>query len=918
MSNARLILLLTALTPLHTAAQPVVGEVVEEGTGMPVPGAMVILFDGTGTRVDRVLSNAAGKFIVRAEAPGPHYITVERIGYANWTTDRFEPEAGGDLLTIAVPVEAIPLDGLDVSGGRRCEVRPEEGRATARVWEEVRKALSVEEYTRQESLYRYTLARYERTLDRDAEEVLHDDTTITENLAAAFVSVPVEYLASQGFVQAVEDSTTVYFAPDAGALLSDPFLDSHCFGLREGEDGRIGLIFRPIEGREVPDIGGVLWVSAETSELERMEFVYLNLIRSRELGEPGGEVAFTRLPDGAWIVREWRIRMPHLVPTRRGRVWRSAYREEGGVTWAITDTRDRTILHAESATVSGVVTGPTGMGPPPEPVVVEVLGAPLRAMTEDDGSFLLSSLRQGRHVLRVERPLLSTWGIASPREVVAEGRPGEVTHVRMRTPTIADALDASCGGAPRPAESVPFLGRITSMDGTPRGEMTVEIHWPRASGYSAAATAAPRGPEGTPEPEWTIGREGAFVTATTTTDWRGLFLLCDVPAGSRLRVSVNGPADDDPVFRTTFFVPPGQSTVVENLVLPTAEDRMSTLVAKMESAVDLPAPDTVVDSDRSAPAPAARQPGADTTQYRVTLHLRDAEDGEPLLGALIELPGHPRPHVTGMNGQVSLEVRAGRHTLTVNKGGYTTLHGAFRVVGDGDLGVSLRELGDVDMSIPRRLLVRVSEFGSGRLIQGASVSVPGKGALLTDGQGSVEFEDLSDPVAGVTAEGFGYETHGEMVTLDADGTTVVEVALAIDALVLDPLEVEVESGLLEKMGVYWRIDRGWPDTLLTREALVEHGEPNLADAFRRLPGVMVSFKGPMFILTTYSGCEIPVLLDGRSVGRSVVGLALNDIPAETVEMAEVYQPGRVPARFGQSPCGLILMWSREAALASPP
>lgn len=913
MRTARLILLLTALTPLHAAAQPVIGAVVEEGTGTPVPGAMVILFDGTGTQVARVLSNAAGRFLVKAVDPGPHYITVERIGYANWTTDPFEPEPDGGLLTIEVPVEAIPLEGLDVSGGRRCEVRPEEGRATARVWEEVRKALAAEEYTRQVSRYRYTLARYERTLDRDAEEVLHEDTTIMENRAAAFVSVPVEHLASQGFVQVADDSTTAYFAPDAGALISDPFLDSHCFGLREGEEGRIGLIFRPVEGREVPDIGGVLWVNAATSELEHMEFVYLNLIRSRELGEPGGEVAFTRLPDGAWIVREWRIRMPHLVPGRRGRIWRSAYREEGGVTWAITDAWGRTILHAESATVSGVVTGTSGTGPPPEPVLVEAVGTPLQAMTEDDGFFLLPRLRQGRQVLRVHRPLLSNWGIAPPREVVAEGRAGEVTHVRLRAPTIADALHASCGGAPRPAGKVPFLGRITTMDGTPRDEMTVEARWPRASGYSAASVAAPRGPEGTPEPVWTIGREGAFVTATTTTDWRGLFLLCDVPTGSRLRVRVSGPADDDPALRTTFLVPPGESTVVESLVLPTAEDRMSTAVVKMESAVDSPMADTVAEPELDAPTPAAPRPGTDTTLFRVTLHLRDVEDGDPLLGALIELPDHPTPYVTGTNGQVSVELRAGRHTLTVNKGGYATQHGAFRVAGDGDLGISLRQLGDVDTSIPQRLLVRVSEFGSGRLIQGASVSVPGEGARLSDGRGSVEFEDLGGPVVEVSVEGFGYETRTQPVALNETGTTVVEVAMAIEALVLDPIEVEAGSSYLERMGVNWRVERGWPDSLMTREVLMEGGTPNLADAFRRLPGVMVDFMGPIAILTTYGGCPIPVLLDGRSVGTSVVGLSLNDIPAAYLEMAEVYQAGRAPGRFGQRPCGLILLWSRERA-----
>ena len=600
MRIAPLILLLTALVPLRAAAQPVIGVVVEEGTSTPIPGAMVILFDSTGTQVARVLSNAAGRFLVQARDPGPHYITVDRIGYASWTTDAFEPELGGQLLTIQVPVEAIPLEGLDVSGGRRCEVRPEEGQATARVWEEVRKALAAEEYTREASLYRYTLARYQRELDRDARETIEEDTTIAENLWAAFRSLPAGYLASRGFVQAVEDSITVYFAPDAGALISDAFLDSHCFGLREGEEGRIGLIFRPLEGRVVTDIGGVLWVNAATSELERMEFVYLNLVRSREVGEPGGEVAFTRLPDGAWIVREWRIRMPHLEPTRRGRIRRTAYREEGGVTWAITDSRGRTILHAESASISGVVTGSSGTGPPPEPVVVELVGTGQTAITEEDGSFLLTGLGEGRHVLRVQRPLLANWGMASPSEVVAEGRLGEVAHVRLRTPTVADALAASCGGAPRPEGTVAFLGRITTVEGAPRAEMTVEVRWPRASGYSAAGVAAPLGAEGTPNRAWTVGRDGAFATATTTTDWRGLFLLCDVPGGSRLRVSVSGPTGDEPVLRERFFVPPGVPTVVESLIMPAVGSSRSTTVDKMESVVDRPPPDSGADTGRNA------------------------------------------------------------------------------------------------------------------------------------------------------------------------------------------------------------------------------------------------------------------------------------------------------------------------------
>lgn len=562
-----------ALVPLRGTAQPVAGAVVEAGTGAPVPGAMVILFDSAGTRVARKLTNGIGRFLFQATGPGLHYITVQRIGYADWTTDLFAPEELDDILTIRVSVQAIPLEGLDVSAGRRCEVRPEEGKATARVWEEVRKALAAEEYTREASLYRYTLVRYDRRLDRNARKTIHEVATIIENRPEAFQSFPIEYMVSRGFVQTLRDST-VYYAPDAGALLSDAFLDTHCFGLREGEEGdtgRIGLVFRPLEDRKVPEIGGVLWVNAATSELERLEFAYRNLIRSRQVGEPGGEVAFTRLPDGAWIVREWRLRMPQIE--RGVRLWRTGYREEGGVTWAITDSRGKTILHAESSSISGVVTDSAGTGPPSELLVVELVGTGAQTIPKEDGSFLLTGLSEGRHVLRVQRPLLANWGMASPSEVAVDGRLGEVAHVRLRSPTVADAVIAACGGAPSPGGTAAFLGRISAAEGPPKADMTVEVRWLLATGYSATAVATPPGPEGRPQRTWTFGRDGFFASATTTTDWRGMFLLCDVPAGSRLRVSVHGAPGGDPVLAETHFVPPGAPAVVKSLVVPQTGDR---------------------------------------------------------------------------------------------------------------------------------------------------------------------------------------------------------------------------------------------------------------------------------------------------------------------------------------------------------
>lgn len=58
--------------------------------------------------------------------------------------------------------------------------------------------------------------------------------------------------------------------------------------------------------------------------------------------------------------------------------------------------------------------------------------------------------------------------------------------------------------------------------------------------------------------------------------------------------------------------------------------------------------------------------------------------------------------------------------------------------------VMMHELADVDTSVPERLPVRVAESGSGRLIEGAAVSIPGGSARLTDGRSSVAVVLRSD------------------------------------------------------------------------------------------------------------------------------------------------------------------------------
>ena len=306
---------------------------------------------------------------------------------------------------------------------------------------------------------------------------------------------------------------------------------------------------------------------------------------------------------------------------------------------------------------------------------------------------------------------------------------------------------------------------------------------------------------------------------------------------------------------------------------------------------------------------------------RVTMQVRDAESNAPLLGTLIELSGVSQRYVTGVDGQATLEVPAGHYTFAIHKGGYATLLGGFGVTGASEFTVMMHELGDVDTSIPGRLLVRVAEFGSGRLIEGAAVSLSEKRGGLTDGSGWVEFKDVSGPVAEVTAQMLGYGKRTEPVTLREGRTTVVEMSMSIDAVVLAPLEVEARSGFLEKHGVYWRMDHGHAMHVFDSQDLIDRGGvPYLTYAFRGIPGLHVFGWQKIY---GRRQCPIAVYWDGvpsswgEGLGMPMPwGLAF--IPPEEIELVEVYTGVRTPSRFSRWPgdinhCGAIAIWSRRRA-----
>jgi len=283
LARALAVTLATAVvTPAALAGQELRGRVVVEGgVDQPIEGAVVTLLDMADQTVDAAFTSPSGTFAVQADSAGDYRVRVDRIGFARWHSDVFHLDpAAPTIVELSIPVEPVRLADLDVEVYRGCEANPTRSRAIEQVWDEARKALEAALLAEELQLFRYSSVIFDRTVTPQRLFVTGVETTGASGVSRApFRSLSAEDLSEDGYIQQ-EGASVYYYAPDATVLLSDQFLNEHCFGLdRDEVEGHpvVGLTFEPRDGRDLPDISGVLWLDEETAELDRVDFRYENI-----------------------------------------------------------------------------------------------------------------------------------------------------------------------------------------------------------------------------------------------------------------------------------------------------------------------------------------------------------------------------------------------------------------------------------------------------------------------------------------------------------------------------------------------------------------------------------------------------------------------------------------------------------------
>jgi hypothetical protein len=432
---------LFAVLSTRAAAQQISVRVTEEG--IAAQGVLIVLLDAAGEVQARGLSAADGRLLLRA-APGRYRVRAELIGRRATETDFFDIAEGQSLeRLIALETQPVLLDEITAEGAQRCEVRPMPGRDVHTVWEEARKALESEQLGRETEQYRFDIERFVREVDPRNDRVVADQRTAQTDLASnPFRSLPAAELAESGYFRSDGESGVLY-APAPDVLLSDEFLDTHCFRLVRDErnrPGEIGLGFEPVSGRRQTDVNGVLWLDDSTAHLRQLEFRYVQLPSRLPGAGHSGEARFRRLPSGVWIVQQWVIRSPIVALQVGARAFGEervvAMQEEGAEVTSIEAVDGNVIDDAARATLVGVVHHGRE-GQPLADATIHVVGSAYTATTDARGRFRIAGVPQGEYGVTFTHPRLEGSGY-EPETRAVKLVVGETTEISFLLPRTAE------------------------------------------------------------------------------------------------------------------------------------------------------------------------------------------------------------------------------------------------------------------------------------------------------------------------------------------------------------------------------------------------------------------------------------------------------------------------------------------------
>lgn len=547
-------------------AQSIRGTVVRSTDSEPIIGVVVLLLDSAEVARARSLSDARGRFQLRAHAAGRYRLRTLRIGFTATTGAPFALRAD---TTVRLALDQIPVKLPAVTAEERsqCSAQLTGGLATAILWDEARTAILAADITIRDLDYRFDMMLHSRKIDTRSPPLLLESVfgRVRHEGIQPWTSFPPDTLEARGYVTPT-DSGLRYVAPDLTVLLSPYFTRTHCFRLRDSAQTgapRLALEFWPHTDIRRSEIRGVLDFDVRTRLLRTVSFSYVNLPETVNDTLAGGEIEFAQLTTGAWIIPRWLIRAPIPVRSALGdtvrtagtavNTWRSDYRlvpttsrlrVTGGDLLMVHQGRDTTTLWSRptSQLIVRAVQSAAAAGAqePAAGVAVAFAGSTDQEVTDALGEARFPGLVAGEYAIEVSTPYYAAFDIEPERFVAAFSvEPRTATH-RVRLRTLHELARDACGH--RPGHAV-LLGSVV------RGHAVVI--------GAGVAARIPRGATSSLD-------EARTARARTTIE--GRYAICDIPTGKEIFITVTA-ADGARVQQST-YIDPAETVAFLDVAIP--------------------------------------------------------------------------------------------------------------------------------------------------------------------------------------------------------------------------------------------------------------------------------------------------------------------------------------------------------------
>lgn len=318
---------------------------------------------------------------------------------------------------------------------------------------------------------------------------------------------------------------------------------------------------------------------------------------------------------------------------------------------------------------------------------------------------------------------------------------------------------------------------------------------------------------------------------------------------------------------------------------------------------------------------AGAQEAAERSTVTVTGTVVSEATGDPIAEVIVLAEQLGLTFVTDAQGQfVFEEVPRGVYAIDLIHKDYERLEGDLSIDQPGSFVLAMTPTSGPGAGFMTGVVGLVTDQASGDPIADVVVSVPRAGRVTRTGaNGRFRVGELVAGRQEIRFSHLGYVERTESIDIQMGRVTTVRVALDVNAIALDPIEITVDrrDATLEERGFYQREEDGW-GYFVDREDLEARNPIELTDALNRFPGVRILYnpRGPgqrLLRLRNFGDtCSPTIYIDGiRMIGLG--GMSVNDmVDPSVVAGVELYRgvAGR-PAEYWGSSCGVVLIWLRR-------